>query len=209
MLIRNYMNLDVELGKKWQYCKMCVGRGRGECSCNQVQQEQRLIQTWSCLYGGATSFISTHLQALVRADQLCSLRQWNVTPMAGRVMLPWWSSAQQLDGLGGCSSQLSSTCAGRENILSAAAAFLHPCCAWCSQGAASCSSCCFQGMVRQILQLWESAAGLQKKQCSAHAKRGAELFTNGSSDAACCCVVICTAVWSQTECLRPEGRELT
>lgn len=99
------------------------------------------------------------------ADQLCHSRQQNITPVAGRVTPPWRSSAQQLDGLGGCSSQLPRSSAehwgGRASF--AQQQPLYPCCTCCSQRAASCSSCHFEGMVRQILWLRETAAELQKK----------------------------------------------
>ena len=148
------------------------------------------------------------------ADQLRHSRQQNVTPMTGRVTPPWRSSAQQLGGLGGCSSCLPSTSAGH-------------CC--CGEGehpfpSSSLSASLLRSVLPESCELQQlllrrdgpanpAAVGgsswIAKKQCNAHTKREARLITNKSSDAAYCCIVICIAVRSREECLSPEGRELT
>lgn len=137
----------------------------------------------------------------------------NVTPMTGRVTPPCRSSAQQLAGLGGCSSKPPSTSAGHGCRGEGEHPFPSSSLPAPLLRSALLESCDLQQLLlRKAGPANPAAVGgsswVAKKQRNAHAKRGAMLIKN-KSDAVYPCVVICTAAQSQEECLSPEGRELT
>lgn len=193
---------DVRVGGEGNAAAIEFSRSNGQCKTDPASSERQclLIQCTSRLLG--------------EADQLRHSRQQNVAPTTGWVTPPWRSSAQQLDGLGGCSSRLPSTSAGPRCRGEGEHPF--PCSSLSAPLLRSAlpESCELQQLLlRRGGPANPAAMGgsswIAKKQCNAHAKRGAMLITNRSGDAAYCCVVICAAVQSQEECLSPEGRELT
>lgn len=138
----------------------------------------------------------------------------NVTPMTGRVTPPCRSSAQQLAGLGGCSSKPPSTSAGHGCRGEGEHPFPSSSLPAPLLRSALPESCELQQLLlRKAGPANPAAVGgsswVAKKQRNAHAKRGAMLIRNKSSNAVYRCVVICTAAQSQEECLSPEGRVLT
>lgn len=201
MLIRNYTDLDVALGKKWQCCEMRV-RGERGLQLPWVQQEQRPTQNGSCLESEAMSFNSAQG------------RRQNVT--LRRAGLPCRGAAQCGGCLGsvaappGCQTPVHSPgAAGSESIPCQRQPF-------CSSAAHGSADGELWAVAAAALKGWSGkscSCGRQqldrKKISIVPVQNEAVPITDKSSNAAHCCIVICTAIQSREKCMFPECKELT